>query len=99
MATDSSIVIPFLANIRSMPSTPMFAGGREASASLLLGAAEESLRPNGTSIRGPPDAATASRAANMRMSAQETCSGHAASTIDFIRDLLKKKQIDSMDTG
>lgn len=85
MATDSSIVIPFLEKSWSIPSSPISAGGSEASANPEFGGLDESLRPKGTSIVGPPDKATASRAAMIRMSAHETCWGQTASTVDLIR--------------
>lgn len=77
------MVIPFLANRRSMSPTEMFGGGSNESASVLLGALKESLLPKGTLMYGPPDKATASRAANMITSLHETFPGHSDSNIDF----------------
>lgn len=80
MATDSSMVMSMLAKRFKIESTSAVEGGSSESATCLLGVERESFLPNGTAMSGPPVRATASLAARMMRSEQETCWGHSTSS-------------------
>lgn len=80
MATDSSTVMALPAKRLKIESTSAVDGGSSESATCLLGVDRESFLPKGTAMSGPPVRATASLAARMMMSEQETCLGHSVSS-------------------